>query len=211
MEIAIFVFNPFAENTFILFDETLECIIVDPGCNDINEESTLLDFIESKKLKPVRLINTHFHIDHVLGNHFVYKSFNLQPEFHREGMYFFELQPQIARSYGINYKPGPEPAGFLQEGDQIIFGSTTIDVIHVPGHSRGSICLHHAATKSLIAGDVLFQESIGRTDLPGGDYETLINGIRSKLFILDPATRVYPGHGPSTTIGHEMEWNPFFK
>jgi glyoxylase-like metal-dependent hydrolase (beta-lactamase superfamily II) len=211
MEIAIFVFNPFAENTFILYDETSECIIIDPGCNDINEESTLLDFIESKKLKPVRLINTHFHIDHVLGNHFIHNKFGLQPLLHKEAMYFFQLQPQIAMSYGIQYQPSPEPASFLDEGDTVEFGNSELEVIHVPGHSRGSICLHHAPSKSLIAGDVLFQESIGRTDLPGGDYDTLISGIKSKLFQLDPDTRVYPGHGPSTTIGHEMEWNPFLK
>lgn len=211
MEIAIFVFNPFAENTYILYDETGECIIVDPGCNNAQEEKTLKDFIDKAKLKPVKLINTHFHIDHVLGNHFVAKTFNLKPEMHEEGMFFFDLQPQIAATYGISYTSGPKPEVFLDESEKIKFGNSALDIYHVPGHSRGSICLHHAPTKSLIAGDVLFQESIGRTDLPGGDYDTLINGIKSKLLILDPETRVYPGHGASTTIAHENEYNAFLK
>jgi glyoxylase-like metal-dependent hydrolase (beta-lactamase superfamily II) len=211
MDIAIFTFNPFAENTFVLYDETGECIIVDPGCNDPHEEKTLKEFIEGNKLKPVKLVNTHFHIDHVLGNQFVADTFGLSPEMHREALYFFNIQPQIAQSYGIRYKGSPEPGKFLEEGDKIRFGNTTLDVYHVPGHSRGSICLHHRESKTLIAGDVLFQESIGRTDLPGGDYDTLIRGIKTKLLTLDPETRVYPGHGPSTTIGYEKENNPFLK
>lgn len=211
MEIAIFTFNAFAENTFVLYDETGECIIVDPGCNNPQEEKTLTDFIESNNLTPVKLINTHFHIDHVLGNQFIADTYKLTPEMHREAMYFFNIQPQIAQSYGIQYKGSPEPKHFLEEGDSLRFGNTTLTIYHVPGHSRGSICLHHPESKTLIAGDVLFQESIGRTDLPGGDYETLIHGIKTKLFILDPKTRVYPGHGPATTIAHEKAFNPFLK
>lgn len=210
MEITILVFNPFAENTYILYDETGECIIIDPGCNDENEEKTLIDFISSKKLRPQKLINTHFHIDHVLGNQFVADYFKLDLEMHEEGMFFFRMQDQIAHSYGIHYKGSPEPVSFLKEGDVIEFGQTKLEVIYVPGHSRGSICLHHIKSHALIAGDVLFKDSIGRTDLPGGDHELLLNGIREKLFILPSETRVYPGHGPSTTIGYEKDHNPFF-
>jgi hypothetical protein len=132
MEIAVFVFNPFAENTFVLYDETGECIIVDPGCNNRQEEKALKDFIDKGNLKPVRLINTHFHIDHVLGNHFVARTYDLKPEIHEEGMYFFELQPQIAASYGIPYTPGPKPEVFLDEGDSIRFGNTVLAIYHVP-------------------------------------------------------------------------------
>jgi glyoxylase-like metal-dependent hydrolase (beta-lactamase superfamily II) len=211
MEIAIFVFNPFAENTFILYDESNECIIVDPGCNNDKEEKTIIDFITSKELKPIKLINTHFHIDHVLGNQFISDHYNLKPELHKEAMYFFELQHQIANTYGIEYKGSPQPVKFLEQGDEIAFGNSRLEVLHVPGHSRGSICLHHKESRQLIAGDVLFRESIGRTDLPGGDYNTLIEGIKNKLLTLDPETKVYPGHGPSTTIGYEKENNPFLK
>lgn len=211
MEIAIFVFNAFAENTFVIYDESGECIIVDPGCNDEKEEKTLSDFISAKKLLPKKLVNTHFHIDHVLGNYFVSSKYGLRPEFHKEGMYFFNIQERIADSYGISYRQGPEPQNFLAEGDVIRFGESKLQVLHVPGHSRGSICLYHAESNQLIAGDVLFRESIGRTDLPGGDYDTLISGIRGKLLILPDETVVYPGHGPSTTIGYEREWNPFLR
>ena len=210
MEIAIFVFNPFAENTFILYDNTGECIIVDPGCNSEKEEQGFLDFIAARELSPKMLVNTHFHIDHVLGNAFITKEFNLKPRFHSEGMYFFNVQDQIAASYGLQYKSSPEPGPHIQEGDILEFGNSKLNVIHVPGHSRGSICLHNEESKSIIVGDVLFRESIGRTDLPGGDYDTLISGIMEKLFVLDPETKVYPGHGPSTTIAFEKENNPFF-
>ena len=210
MEIASFVFNPFAENTYLLFDDTKECVIIDPGCYTPEEEKTLARFIESKQLNPVRLINTHFHIDHVLGNKFIADSYGLLPEFHKESLFFYEMQPQIARTYGLDYHAGPAAQHFLTDGDHIRFGRSTLEVIHVPGHSRDSICLHHPESRTLIAGDVLFRDSIGRTDLPGGDYDTLITGIRQKLFTLDGDTRVYPGHGPLTTIAYEKDNNPFF-
>ncbi|HRQ29804.1 MAG TPA: MBL fold metallo-hydrolase [Saprospiraceae bacterium] len=211
MEIARFIFNAFAENTYLLFDETKECVIIDPGCNNEFEESSLIKFIRNQGLKPVKLINTHFHIDHVLGNHFISSQFQLIPEFHEEGMFFFDRQEDIADKYGMNYNGSKKPEQFLSEGDLIRFGHTTLKVIHVPGHSRDSICLYNNDDKILISGDVLFQGSIGRTDLPGGDYDTLIEGIKTKLFTLDDSTRVFPGHGESTTIGDEKVYNPFFR
>ncbi len=211
MEIARFIFNAFAENTYLLFDETKECVIIDPGCNNDYEESSLLKFIQNNGLKPVKLINTHFHIDHVLGNHFISENFRLVPEFHAESMYFFDRQEDIADRYGLQYKGSLKPEQFLSEGDIISFGKTGLKVIHVPGHSRDSICLYNDDAKILISGDVLFQGSIGRTDLPGGDYDTLIEGIKTKLFTLDDSTRVFPGHGESTTIGDEKVYNPFFR
>jgi hydroxyacylglutathione hydrolase len=210
MEIAILEFNPFAENTYILYDETGECIIVDPGCNNETEEKALSDFISSKKLTPKKLINTHFHIDHVLGNQYVADKYKLTLEMHEQGMFFFEKQDQIAKTYGIHYKGSPNPGNFLKEGDVIEFGNTKLNIIHVPGHSKGSICLHEPESQNLIVGDVLFRDSIGRTDLPGGEHEVLLSGIRNKLFVLPAETRVYPGHGPSTTIGYEKDHNPFF-
>ncbi|HAQ37562.1 MAG TPA: MBL fold hydrolase, partial [Saprospirales bacterium] len=150
-------------------------------------------------------------IDHVLGNHFISSQFQLIPEFHEEGMFFFDRQEDIADKYGMNYNGSKKPEQFLSEGDLIRFGHTTLKVIHVPGHSRDSICLYNNDDKILISGDVLFQGSIGRTDLPGGDYDTLIEGIKTKLFTLDDSTRVFPGHGESTTIGDEKVYNPFFR
>ena len=210
MEITSFVFNPFSENTYVLFDESRECMIVDPGCYTPEEQRRLSTFILEKQLKPVLLVNTHFHIDHVLGNKFVAESYGLKPAFHRESLFFYEIQPQIARSYGLDYESGPSAGQFLEGGDTLSFGKTTVQVIHVPGHSRDSLCLYVEESGILIAGDVLFQGSIGRTDLPGGDYDTLISGIREKLFALDGDVQVYPGHGPATSIGFERENNPFF-
>lgn len=211
MDIARFVFNAFAENTYLLFDRTGECAIIDPGCNNEAEETSLVKFIQLQGLKPVKLINTHFHIDHVLGNHFVSETYHLVPEFHEEGMYFYGVQEDIALNYGLKYNGSRKPDEFLKDGDRVHFGESVLKVIHVPGHSRDSICLYNEEARILISGDVLFQGSIGRTDLPGGDYDTLIHGIKNKLFILGDDTKVYPGHGDATTIGDEKQYNPFFR
>lgn len=204
-----FCFNPFYENTYVLYDETKQCIIIDPGCFEKGEEETLEQFISSNQLIPVMLVNTHAHIDHVLGNNFVYKTYNLSPVLHRNEVRILEAAPVIGTEWGIPVHPSPSPEKFLDEGDKVSFGSSSLEIFFTPGHSPGSICLYCKEQSFVIGGDVLFRESIGRTDLPGGDYETLMQSIRQKLFHFPDETVVYPGHGPETTIGYEKQFNPF--
>ncbi len=211
MEIATFTFNPFQENTYLLYDETGETVIVDPGCSSTAEEQTLTAFINGSQLTPTKLINTHCHIDHVLGNKFIHSKYNLELGSHRDEKVVLDMQPQVSTMYGIPYAPSPEISVFYEEGDLIKVGKFELEVIFAPGHSPAHICLFHRDSKQLIAGDVLFRDSIGRTDLPGGDFDTLINSIKSKLFVLPDDTIVYPGHGPSTTIGYEKQNNPFLQ
>ncbi len=209
MQIAIFTFNPFQENTYVLYDETKEAVIVDPGCLDKDEELQLVDFITSNKLIPKHLVNTHCHIDHVLGNEFVSKKYNLPLTAHKGEKVVLDAQPQVSKMYGIPYKGSPDITKFLAEGDVFKFGKSELEIIFAPGHSPAHICLLHKKSNQLIAGDVLFRDSIGRTDLPGGDHKTLIDNIKSKLLVLNDDLVVYPGHGPSTTIGYERKNNPF--
>ncbi len=208
-EVHFFTFNPFQENTFVIQDSSGECIIVDPGCNSASEQAALSKHIESNGLKPVRLINTHCHIDHILGNAYVARTYGLPLEIHAGELPVLQSGEMVASMYGIPYEPSPAPEKFLQAGDRLTFGSTTLKVLFTPGHSPASICLYSENGYWLIGGDVLFYESIGRTDLPGGDYDTLIDSIRSVLLTLPDKVRVYPGHGPATTIGHERVYNPF--
>ena len=204
-----FCFNPFAENTYVLYDETKECIIIDPGCFEKGEEETLGNFISSTELTPVMLVNTHAHIDHVLGNDFVFKTYKLKPVLHRNEVAILEAAPAIGMQWGVAVNPSPAPAKFIEEGDRIKFGNSVLEILFTPGHSPGSVCLYNPEQSFLIGGDVLFRGSIGRTDLPGGDHQTLIQSIREKLFHLPDDTVVHPGHGPETTIGYERKFNPF--
>jgi len=211
MDIAIFTFNPFAENTYILYDESKKCVIFDPGCSNPEEQQQLTDFIESNKLTPVKLINTHCHIDHVLGNKFVSDNYNLPLTSHKGESGVLDMQPQVSTMYGIPYDPSPKITIFLDDGDIVTFGNTILKVFFTPGHSPASISFYNEEHGVVIGGDVLFQGSIGRTDLPGGDFETLSKSIREKLYVLPDDVVVYSGHGPSTTIGIEKRTNPFVK
>jgi len=211
MDIAIFTFNPFAENTYILYDETKECAVFDPGCSNADEQQQLVDFIIANDLKPVKLVNTHCHIDHVLGNRFISDKYNLPLVSHRGEKVVLDMQPQISAMYQIAYDPSPDITQFLDEGDVLSFGNSMLKVFFTPGHSPASISFYHEESEILIAGDVLFQGSIGRTDLPGGDFDTLAKSIREKLYVLPDGVVVYPGHGPSTKIGVEKATNPFVK
>ena len=204
-----FTFNPFSENTYILFDETQECIIIDPGCYTQEEKEELVQFIEKEKLKPVRVVLTHAHIDHMLGNNFVCGKYSIYVEINKVEVAILQAAPIYGEMWGIKAEPSPEAHIFLKEKDTITFGNTRLDIIETPGHSPGSLCFINDEKRFVIGGDVLFNESIGRTDLPGGDYNTLIESIRMKLFNLPDDFIVYPGHGSSTTIGHEKEFNPF--
>jgi len=210
MNIEVFVFNAFYENTYILYDETGECAIIDPGCSSYEEKQKLTQFIQEKNLNPVLLLNTHCHIDHILGNQFIHQHFKLPLGGHRGEIPVLASAVQIAHMYQLYYEPSPEISVFYEDGDTIAFGNTQLKVLFVPGHSPASIAFYHQDSASLIGGDVLFQGSIGRTDLPGGDYDTLISSIQKKLFTLPDAVRVHSGHGNPTTIGIEKTTNPFF-
>ena len=204
-------FNPFQENTYIAFDESKECIIVDPGCYDEEENTILKNFIEQNNLKPKALVNTHCHLDHIFGNCFVTDTYNLSPIIHKAELPMLEYAPLAARNYGVNLNKLPKIKKFIEEGDIIKFGNSEFNIIFTPGHAPGHICLVNNEENIILSADVLFQLSIGRTDLPMGDHETLLKSIKEKLLILDDKMLVYPGHGPSTSIEFERQNNPFLK
>ncbi len=208
-QVKSFVFSPFQENTYILHDETKECVIIDPGCYDSREQQMLVDFIEKNDLKPVRLLNTHCHLDHVFGNKFVAEKYGLGVECHEGEAVVLQMSKQVADMYGVNMEPSPEASRFIEEGETISFGNTNMTTLLTPGHSPASICFYCKEEKFVIAGDTLFHQSIGRTDLPGGDYDTLIKSIKEKLFTLPDDTQVFSGHMGSTNIGFEKMNNPF--
>ncbi len=208
--VAKFTFNPFQENTYVVYDDSNECVIFDPGCFTEEEKNLLSTFISANKLKPVRLINTHCHLDHVFGNKYVSEKYNLGLEIHEGELPVLEAVPQMCGLYGLPQpEPSPTPTNFLKEGSKLTFGNTEMDILFTPGHSPASISFFCEASNFIIAGDVLFRESIGRTDLPGGDFNTLINSIKSQLFPLGDEVRVYSGHGVETTIGYEKKNNAF--
>ena len=209
LQVKKFVFNPFMENTYVLFDETNSCVIIDPGCVEKEEENELLEFIESNTLVVKQLINTHCHIDHVLGNAFVKRKFNVPLFIHPIEEAMLRAVKSYASNYGFFQYQDSTPDSFLNEGDHVAFGNQKLDVLFVPGHSPGHIAFYDQTTKVLIGGDVLFENSIGRTDLPGGDYDTLINSIHQKFFTLPDDVTVYCGHGSETSIGFEKRTNPF--
>ncbi len=204
-----FTFNPIQENMYLLFDESKDCVIIDPGCYDDNERTVLSEFIAQNGLKPVKLLNTHCHLDHIFGNGYVAKKYNLKLEFNKNDMRVFEAFQLTCDLYGMSCDPSPQPSVFLEEGDVIEFGNSKLEILFTPGHSPGSITFFNREEKFMIAGDVLFNGSIGRTDLPGGNHESLINNIKTKLFPLGDDFKVYSGHGPVTTIGFEKKHNPF--
>ena len=212
LHVGCLTFNPFQENTYIVYDDSGDCVIFDPGCYSENERRQLKDFISGKKLNPIRLINTHCHLDHVFGNQFVADEYGLGLEIHRGELPVLNAAPQFGQMYGVPIPGGlPEPANFIEEGDTIGIGQSTLKVMLTPGHSPASLSFYCDVEKIIIAGDVLFDGSIGRTDLPGGNHQTLIDSIREKLLPLGDDMVVYPGHGPSTTIGKERVSNPFLQ
>lgn len=204
-----FVFNPFQENTYLLADETGECIIVDPGCYFEEEKYTLFNFIQKNNYRLTKIVNTHCHVDHILGSAFLSSKFNVSFEANKEDEFLLQNAVEHGKMFGFDVEPPPAISKYLAENEDLVFGSTILKVLHVPGHSPGSIALYCKAQKFVITGDVLFSGSIGRTDLPGGDYNVLINSIKNKLLSLPDDVIVYAGHGPSTTIGHERRTNPF--
>ena len=211
LHIQTFTFNPYQENTYVIYNDEKECIIVDPGMHNYQEENYFSGYIEKNQLKPVLLINTHGHIDHVLGNKFVSEKYGLTPQFH-EGELPLVIQVQnYAPQMGIRYEPSPIPETFLNEGDILKLGDEELSLILAPGHSPAHLCIYSREHNFLIGGDVLFKSSIGRTDLPGGNHQQLLDSITTKIYTLPEETVVYPGHGPTTTVKEEKQSNPFIR
>jgi len=211
-QVKFFTFSPFSENSYIIYDDSKECIIVDPGCYTDEERQRLSKFISDNDLTPVRLINTHCHIDHVFGNRYVAETYKLPLEIHEGEIPVLESVPMVAKMYGIpnvQLSPDPDPNKFIKEGDTISFGNTKLSVLFTPGHSPASVSFYCKEDSFLIAGDVLFQGSIGRTDLPGGNFDTLLQSIINKFLPLPDDVIVYSGHGNPTSIGVERNSNPF--
>lgn len=206
----MFVFNPFQENTYLLYDETNECVVIDAGTNETTEQLELITFIEENDLKLVKILNTHCHIDHILGNAFLVDKYKVSSVAHKADIPLLERSNDMAIAFGFRIQKPPMPDVWVNHGDIIEFGNAKLKVIHVPGHSPGCIAFYSEDQGFVVVGDVLFKGSIGRTDLPGGDYDTIIQSISENLFTLPENVVVYPGHGEKTTIGLEKATNPFF-
>ena len=211
MEIKKFTFNPYQENTYVLYDESGACVIIDPGMYTGAEQNELVAFIKANNLNPERLLNTHCHIDHVLGNKFVFDNWGLKPEFNKGELYILQAVAGYAPQMGMQYELSPEPEHFLPETGTIEFGNSSLKLIFAPGHSPAHLCFYAEKENFLIGGDVLFYRSIGRTDLPGGNHQQLIDSIKNNLYLLPDDCEVFPGHGQSTTIGFEKVNNPFLR
>jgi len=209
-QIKSFVFGPFMENTSVVYDDTKQCVIIDPGCFEEEEERELQSFIEENGLKPVLLLLTHSHLDHVFGVPFVGKKWGLIPQVHPLDQPVYESFDFSCSRFGI--KPKSEltkPAYVLKEGEDITFGNTVFKVHFLPGHCPGHVAFECEEENFVVAGDVLFHRSIGRTDLPGGDHQTLIDSIKNTFFKLDLNRVVHCGHGPTTTLADEKKYNPY--
>jgi glyoxylase-like metal-dependent hydrolase (beta-lactamase superfamily II) len=208
-QIKVFTFNPVQENTYLLYNEHNECIIIDPGCYYDHEKDELQSFINTNKLQPKILLNTHCHLDHVFGNKFIAEEYNLKLKAHALEQPVLEMAPASGLMFNLPFDSYMGEITFLEEGDVVSLRDDKLKVIHAPGHSPGSICFYCEKQKFIIGGDVLFKNSIGRTDLPYGSHEDLIRNIKEKLFALPEDVIVYSGHGPTTTIGDERESNPY--
>lgn len=206
-----FVFNPFMVNSYLLSDETGECVLIDAACNEPREQEEFRAFIADHGLKLVRNLNTHCHIDHIPGNQFIADTYGVYPEYHKASLPLLVDAGEIGAQFGFNIRELPEPRRHLDDGEIVTWGSSSLKVLYTPGHADGSVCFYNEQQGFVITGDVLFRDTIGRSDLPTGDFDLLMNSIRSKLFTLPPDTVVYPGHGPETSIGYEMINNPFIR
>lgn len=213
MKVKTFEFNPLVVNTYLLSDETGECAVIDATCFYPGERELLFSYVVDRDFKVKLLLNTHLHFDHIFGVNFLTSQFGTKLACHQADEFLLENIPAQLQMFGLgrantDYKP--QIGTYLKDNDVVAFGNQQLRVIHVPGHSPGSIVFYNPAAGCLFSGDVLFRGSIGRTDLAGGNYEQLIDGIKTKLFTLPDDTVVYPGHGPATTIGFEKKNNPFF-
>jgi hydroxyacylglutathione hydrolase len=208
LKLKSFTVNPFQQNTYLIWDKNNIAAIIDPGNSSNLENQMIKKFISENNLKLERLLLTHAHIDHIMGNRFIFDEYGLLPEVHKEDVYFIDVMGKTAEMYGVPYDQSPQPEKFLEDKQVIELGELRFNCIFTPGHSPGSITFHFEKEKVMIAGDVLFHGSIGRTDLPRGDHGTLINSIKNKLLPLGDDIKVYSGHGPSTITGFEKLNNP---
>lgn len=210
MTIKIFTFNPFQENTYLIYDDNKNAAIIDAGCMTEIEKNTLSKFISDQELQVKRILNTHLHIDHQFGNRYVSEKYDLKPEAAKEDEFLLERIAEQSKMFGLPAQEKPQEIGsYIEDNQEIKIGDISLKAIHAPGHSPGSMCLYAEKEGVLFAGDVLFHGSIGRTDLPQGDYATLIRSITNRLLVLPDETVVYCGHGPATTIGNEKINNPY--
>ena len=207
--VAVLPFNAFQENTYVLWDETRACVIVDPGNNNVRENEKISKFIEQNGLKPVLIVATHAHVDHLLGVKYLQQTYHAAFAMHGGDAFMLPQIPMQGRLYGFEIEEAPRMDIDLSREKTIRFGDSKLEVLHVPGHSPGHIALYSKESKFVIVGDVLFMGSIGRTDLPGGDYHQLMTSIIGKILPLGGEVTVYPGHGRPTTISQEIDRNPF--
>ena len=209
IKIKIFPQNLYQMNTVLLYDETGEGVLIDAGNSSDEELQQIVDFTKQESIQLKKLLNTHGHIDHIVGNKAIIEHFGLKLYAHKAGLVFYETASQYGSSLGITIEDAPKPDVFIEDGDFIEFGNSKLKVLYTPGHADGSVCFYSEAEGMVVVGDVLFQQSIGRTDLPTGDYDLLVESIRTKLYTLPDNTDVFPGHGPSTRISYEKADNPF--
>lgn len=209
LTVQVFTFNPVQENTYVVYNEKGDCGIIDPGCLFASEETALKDFVEAAKLKPSLLLNTHCHLDHIFGNRFVHQTYGLDLHLHSLEKAVLQYGPATAQAWGLSFVNYDGEMILIDEGQTLRIGDDSLQILFTPGHSPGSLSFYSAANKFVLSGDVLFEKSVGRTDLPGGDFQTLEESIKTKLYTLPADTVVYPGHGNSTTIGDEMKGNPY--
>lgn len=211
IQIKTFICNPYQENTYLLYDEAGNCAIIDPGMYGAEEEEMVSSFISEKKLTPTLLLNTHCHIDHVLGNKYIADTYGLMPQFHEGELPLLIEVQNYAPQMGIRYEVSPIGETFLQDSGEIMLGKHSLKLIFAPGHSPAHLCFYNAEQNFLIGGDVLFQGSVGRTDLPGGNHQQLMDSISNAIYTLPEETVIYPGHGPKTSVGFEKKNNTFIR
>ena len=209
LHVKIFTFNPLQENTYLVSNADGDCIIIDPGCYDGAEREALSDHIMTHNLRPALLVNTHCHLDHVFGEKFVAETWGLVPHFHALEQRLFELAPSSGLMWNLPFDSWAGPCTHIPAGVPLVLGQDRLEVLFTPGHSPGSLSFHDPIGGFVISGDVLFRGSIGRTDLPGGDMNTLERSIRDVLYRLPDNTVVFSGHGPATSIGQEKRHNPY--
>jgi glyoxylase-like metal-dependent hydrolase (beta-lactamase superfamily II) len=209
LHIQSFTFNPVQENTYVLYNEKGAACIIDPGCYFSGEEQALKGFLEAHNLTPVLLLNTHCHLDHIFGNRFIHKTYGLTLHLHPLEKQVLDLGPVSGQLWQLPFDNYDGDLHYINEGEGIQLGDDTLEILLTPGHSPGSVCFYNKEHRFLIGGDVLFNGSVGRTDLPGGDFKILEQSIKTKLYTLPDDVVVYPGHGEPTTIGKERRSNPF--
>ena len=212
IHVEVFTFNPLQENTYVLTNEKRQALIIDPGCYFTAEEETLQNYLTAHSLTPVQLVNTHCHIDHVFGNAFIAKTYNLELFIHPAEEMILQYQPQFATQFGLSFSNNYKgKLHFMKGGDTLHFGDNELTVLDTPGHSPGSLSFYCAAQHFVISGDALFKDSVGRTDFPSSNTQQLYNSIRTQLYTLPDETLVYAGHFGTTTIGHEKKYNPYVR